>query len=327
MNYLIFCARVFSAGLTLLVTLSVQAISQDRDSVMRRCLSIADVNQRIDCLETGVVPDSGAASTSNTNPAKQPSANPSFDCRAARSSIERAICGDVTLSDWDSRMGRLFQQSLRLAKDRQSLLENQRLWLMQRDHNCSAVADTAIWSCLLEMTKSRATALTNTTSVGEATPTAQPSAAPASPATLQSRAELRSNEAPGGRTAPSPPPALHSDSSAAASPQNGGFTLGILLIVFVLVSAVALSVFRNIGRKHRLVARYGQEIAARILAREVWQGMTGEQLTASRGSPSDMGREIIKEKTRETWKYHQIGKNRFRERIYLENGIVIGWKY
>jgi uncharacterized protein len=327
MNYFIFGARVFSAGLTLLVTLSVQAISQDRDSVMRRCLFIADVNQRIDCLETGVVPDSGAASTSNTNPAKQPSVNPSFDCRATRTSIERAICGDVTLSDWDSRMGRVFQQALPLAKDRQSFLENQRLWLIQRDHSCGAVADTAIWSCLLEMTKSRASALANAASIAEATPTAQPSAAPASPATLQSRAELRSNEAPGGRTAPSPPPALHGDNSVAASPQNGGVSLGILLVVFVLGTAVALSVFRNIARKHRLVATYGEEIAARILAREVWQGMTCEQLTESRGSPSDMGREIIKEKTKETWKYHQIGKNRFRERIYLENGIVIGWKY
>jgi uncharacterized protein YecT (DUF1311 family) len=156
MNSFIFCARVLSAGLALLVMLSMPAISQDRDSLTRRCLSIANVNERIDCLETGVAPDSGASSASSINPSKQPSPNPSFDCRAARTSIERAICGDVTLSDWDSRMGRLFQQALRLAKDRQSLLENQRLWLIQRDRSCNAVADAAIWSCLLEMTEFRA---------------------------------------------------------------------------------------------------------------------------------------------------------------------------
>ena len=27
-----------------------------------------------------------------------------------------------------------------------------------------------------------------------------------------------------------------------------------------------------------------------------------------------------------TWKYGRIGKNRFRERIFVENGIVVGWK-
>ena len=76
-----------------------------------------------------------------------------------------------------------------------------------------------------------------------------------------------------------------------------------------------------------LVAKYGQEAAARILAHEVWQGMTGEQLVEARGHPSDVGREIIRDKIRETWKYQQIGKNRFRRRINLENGVVIGWKY
>jgi hypothetical protein len=86
MNSFIVWARVLPAGLPLLVMLSVPAISQDRDSLMRRCLSIADVNERIDCLETGGAPDSG----SNINPLKQPSTNPSLDCRAARTSIERA---------------------------------------------------------------------------------------------------------------------------------------------------------------------------------------------------------------------------------------------
>jgi uncharacterized protein len=175
MKPLAFFGQLTFAGLALLTALTSQAIAQDQLSRTRHCLSIADVNERVDCLETG------AASTPNPTPAptpafqKQQSQAPSFDCRAARTSIERAICGDVTLSAWDSQMGQLFQQGLRLTKDRQSLLEGQRLWLLQREASCSALADTAIWSCLFEMTRSRAAALVRmTSSNAEITPTNQP---------------------------------------------------------------------------------------------------------------------------------------------------------
>jgi hypothetical protein len=76
----------------------------------------------------------------------------------------------------------------------------------------------------------------------------------------------------------------------------------------------------------RLVHLYGEERASRILAHQVWQGMTEAQLLESRGTPMDVDHEIIRERTRKTWKYGQVGKNRFKERVYLENGIVIGWK-
>ena len=83
---------------------------------------------------------------------------------------------------------------------------------------------------------------------------------------------------------------------------------------------------RNVWRRRHLTKKYGPQEAARIIAREVWQGMTAEQLTESRGHPADIGREIIRTRTKETWKYGQTGKNRFQNRIYLEDGIVIGWK-
>jgi hypothetical protein len=54
--------------------------------------------------------------------------------------------------------------------------------------------------------------------------------------------------------------------------------------------------------------------------------MTVEQLVKSWGSPVDIDCEIVKTRKKETWKYGQTGKNRFANRIYLENGIVIGWK-
>jgi uncharacterized protein len=323
MDSFIFCTRQLCTGFALLITLSVSASSQDRNTLVQRCLSISDVNARVDCLETGVVPNSEAPSALDANSAKQPRANPSFDCRAARTSIERAICGDVTLSEWDSRMGKLFQQALRLTKDRQSLLENQRLWLVQRDTNCSALADTAIWSCLLEMTKSRTVALTKATIPNvEVATTAQPSP---TPTTSPSRVQSPTNEPPGN---PSPSTSLASQKTSSTSTPSGDDNSGSLtvLIIFVLGTAIALKILSTIRRKRRLIAKYGEEIAAMIIAGKVWQGMTDEQLTDSWGSPVDVGREIIRTKTKETWKYGQTGKNRFRNRVYLENGIVIGWK-
>ena len=138
-----------------------------------------------------------------------------------------------------------------------------------------------------------------------------------------------------------PAGASQNDDSSATPPQDGSFTLIILAVVFGLISVIALKVFRNIRNRQRLEEyRLDEErrrlAEARRLVAKYWRGNClpgfgtrgvaghdGEQLIDSRGSPSDVGREIIREKTRETWKYQQTGRNRFRERIYLENGIVI----
>jgi uncharacterized protein len=301
MNTYVLFARLCNAGFALLFALTAPALSQVRNS---------------------------PGAPLDITPKNQTTTNPSFDCRAARNSIERAICADVTLSEWDSRMGQLFLQALRIAKDRQALLQGQRLWLAQRDSTCTAVEDTEIWSCLLETTKSRATALARiAASPIEAAPMPQASAAPY--ATQRSNSESSSNslaENPAQSISAKPPP---------SGTMSEDHTLKYLVVFLALAFGVptALTISKNMHRrrllaaeKERLEATYDEEVAARILAHEVWQGMTDAQLIESRGNPSDVGLEIIREKRRETWKYHQIGRNRFRERIYLENGVVIGWK-
>jgi uncharacterized protein len=245
MSSFIRCAYALSAGLALLVAPNLPALSQDRDSPMRRCLSIADVNERIDCLESGGAPGASAGPASDTNSSKPPNAIASFDCRAARTSIERAICGDITLSDWDSRMGRLFQQALRLAKDRQSLLENQRLWLQQRDRSCGAVPDTAIWSCLLETTRSRAAALAQATAPNaEAAPTVQPLQMQVTPATSQSPSQPPLKE-PVGKPSPftSPPPQNDPPTSRPSGDNSFGFL--ILLAVLGVGATIGLKLYNS----------------------------------------------------------------------------------
>jgi hypothetical protein len=241
-------------------------------------------------------------------------------------------------------MGQFFQQALKKVRDNRSLVESQRLWLAERDSRCGALADTAIWSCLLEMTKLRTAALSQVTpGFGDAS-AAQTSPAPVTSTTLQSRTEFTSNSASSGVVGPLASQTSQNDRSTDVSSQGLAFSFAVSLVVFALGLTITLSVFNGMRHKrrmaeeqqlledlraaeeNRLVVKYGEEIAARILAHEVWQGMTAEQLTESWGNPADVGREIIRARIKETWKYQQTGRNRFSNRVYLENGIVIGWK-
>jgi len=81
------------------------------------------------------------------------------------------------------------------------------------------------------------------------------------------------------------------------------------------------------ARFSELMSKYNdQQIVAAIMEGKIWQGMSQGQLVDSRGLPDDKDQAVYKTKTKETWKYGQTGKNRFRERIYIENGTIVGWK-
>ena len=100
-----------------------------------------------------------------------------------------------------------------------------------------------------------------------------------------------------------------------------------LTIVAVVIGAlVVIKLLLYWSRRRYLIKKYGRDFGLRILAGTVWQGMTNEQLADCRGNPADIGREVYKTTTKETWKYNQTGKGRFKDRIFLENGVVVGWK-
>src|SRR5260221_9845653 len=80
---------------------------------------------------------------------------PSFDCTKAATSIERTICADPELAQWDSRMGEAFK--LRYAQlvdnERRALLEGQRRWIVMRNGQCDVLDSAA--QCILQLTKAR----------------------------------------------------------------------------------------------------------------------------------------------------------------------------
>lgn len=127
-----------------------------------------------------------------------------------------------------------------------------------------------------------------------------------------------------------------STKSAAADDGSGILgCLGTLLFVGALLISIILLYSRSSrraeqrrreARAQHLIARFGPEIAARILRSEMWQGMTTEMLVESMGPPVDRDEVVMKTKVKRTFKYRHQGANRFGLRIFLEGDEVVGWE-
>jgi hypothetical protein len=93
----------------------------------------------------------------------------------------------------------------------------------------------------------------------------------------------------------------------------------------------ALLLIRAVSKKARqrkLMEKYGDEkVVTWIMNHSYWQGQTAEQLRDSLGNPVDVDESVLKAKTKEVWKYHRTGKNRFRLRVTLEDSRVVGWDH
>ncbi len=98
--------------------------------------------------------------------------------------------------------------------------------------------------------------------------------------------------------------------------------LGVALVVLLFV-ARALA---TRSRYARLLAKYGDDkVVQALLTQTIWQGMTVEQLRDSWGEPAAVEQKVMKTKVREVFKYKPVGKNRFRDKVTLEDGIITGW--
>ena len=109
--------------------------------------------------------------------------------------------------------------------------------------------------------------------------------------------------------------------------------IGLGVVGFVCVWFVGKIIeqqnFQTQKRQHDrfvyLSNRFGPEAANAIMAGQVWVGMPADMLLESKGRPVDTESKVLKTKSKETWKYQQFGKGRYALRVFLENGVVVGW--
>lgn len=103
-------------------------------------------------------------------------------------------------------------------------------------------------------------------------------------------------------------------------------------ITIIAIIAVIFLIIRHYNKKRAewiesLYKKYKSEkIVNGILNKEYWSGQSSEQLIDSLGEPDCIDRIESKRRFKETWKYQCDGVNRYKLRIFLENGKVVGHK-
>jgi vacuolar-type H+-ATPase subunit E/Vma4 len=78
------------------------------------------------------------------------------------------------------------------------------------------------------------------------------------------------------------------------------------------------------ARRAAVATKYADaELRRHILEGHVWTGMTREQLLDSWGEPEGRSVRVLKTKTKEILIYGARGE---RSQVYLEAGVVVGWR-
>ena len=75
------------------------------------------------------------------------------------------------------------------------------------------------------------------------------------------------------------------------------------------------------ARQALIRQKYPPDVAERIIKREIWQGMSAEQLQNTLGKADEVRQTVMKRKTKEVWQYEM-----YSIRITLEEGVVVGWR-
>jgi uncharacterized protein len=94
-------------------------------------------------------------------------AAPSGSCATAQGSVVRAICSDSKLSQLNREMRALYQKAL-LVGDRHSRIEEQRIWIIERNRTCGKSQRVELGNCIVQSLNARILELRN---VLEPTPT------------------------------------------------------------------------------------------------------------------------------------------------------------
>lgn len=106
-------------------------------------------------------------------------------------------------------------------------------------------------------------------------------------------------------------------------------------MAFVAFALVALIVIASIGRaiaarvaeperRRRIQATYSDPtVQQRIISKQIWRGMTEQQLFDSWGRPSKVTTQVLKTKVKKTYRF---GNTRYGPSVYVDNGFVSGWR-
>ena len=96
----------------------------------------------------------------------------------------------------------------------------------------------------------------------------------------------------------------------------------ILSVIIIFVIAY----FNDKIKRERLMKKYNNTILVeRLMKGEIWQGQTRGQVIDALGKPLMINEQVLKTKTKYTYKYNRIAKNRYGLKVIIENGLVIGW--
>lgn len=108
-----------------------------------------------------------------------------------------------------------------------------------------------------------------------------------------------------------------------------GFWLGAVAVVLVAAGLGWIGLQRLLAnlRRRRWMDRHGDAVMVdTMMAGQIARGMTLDMVLDVWGTPADMDETVMKTKTKRQLKYDQTGKNRFGTRVYLEDGVVVGWE-
>jgi uncharacterized protein len=116
------------------------------------------LNKRIAALKNVLEPVHQTSEKQVTVPppiSPAPASNQAADCSNAIGIVDRAVCNDATLSHWEDRLGKLYQQALDDPSLRPVLANDQKRWIGERTDTCGAQPPAQMTDCVLQMTKRR----------------------------------------------------------------------------------------------------------------------------------------------------------------------------
>jgi uncharacterized protein len=134
-----------------------RACAKKQSAEIGPCVAKA-LNERIAALRNALEPAPATSAkleviSPPTPPASAPKQN--ADCTNAIGVIDRAICNDATLSHWEYKLGKLYQQALNDPSFRKVLVDDQQRWVGERTGTCGAQSSTKMTDCVLQMTRRR----------------------------------------------------------------------------------------------------------------------------------------------------------------------------